>query len=334
MLHADSAGAVYGPNRLRDRPVPPARVALYGDKRSSQRPPGVVPPADEGRPPRGSAGASRQAAELIAGLERRGSAVGGSSGAVGTAGEDFGELPGDGLLARRGAASPPKASGGDSSAPDGNKRHTLEFVDDPPKPQGDNDVLLSIPFKGDITPAVGSVATAADGLVHHGDDIEFTDDAQFSFPAGENINSHQGTIAFDVQPQWAGGDQSDNSLVQIREEHVWENSLSVVKNLDALRFIIIDSSGEERNVNVPIDDWQAGESRHLVATWDDTTMALYVNGNLVGQTDLPHPLTIAETTPVHIGSDFPGSSYAGAGGRISQFTVYGHALTPVEIAGR
>ena len=96
--------------------------------------------------------------------------------------------------------------------------------------------------------------------------------------------------------------------------------------------IIIDSAGVEHNVNVPIDDWAAGEQQQVTATWDDTSMALYVNGQLVGQAPLPNPLNFNDTTPVHVGSDFPGSSYAGAGGPISTFKIYGRALAAGEIA--
>ena len=51
-----------------------------------------------------------------------------------------------------------------------------------------------------------------------------------------------GSIAFDIQPHWDGGDETNNSLLQIRDEHEWANDLQIVKNLDSLRFIIIDSS--------------------------------------------------------------------------------------------
>jgi hypothetical protein len=179
---------------------------------------------------------------------------------------------------------------------------------------------------------VGGGAFQTDGLVSGDGQVEFPEEAQFSFPAGSNVNSEAGTISFEVRPQWAGADETDNSFVQIRHEHVWENTLSIVKNNGALRFIIHDSFGVESNVNIPITDWSAGEPRQVTATWDGGGMALYVDGALVGQTPLNNPLNFTDSTPIHIGSDFPGSAYVGAGGWISDFTVYGRALGGEEIS--
>jgi hypothetical protein len=192
--------------------------------------------------------------------------------------------------------------------------------------------VLSIPLHGDVKAEVGGAAIQFDGLVSTGGTIEFPENAQLTFPAGGIVNSEAGTIAFDVQPQWAGTDPTNNSLVQIRDENTWENTLELVKNNDALRYIIHDSHGVEYNVNLPIDDWPPGEQRHVTATWSDSQMALYVNGQLVGQTALDNPLTFGDSTPVHIGSDFPGASYGGAGGAISGFKLYGRALDAGEVA--
>jgi len=334
-VQADSTGPGFGPDGLRDRKLPPSRIAMYGG-REGQKPGRSVPPppGEERRPPggAGSSGASGASAELIAGVERRRAVLGAAQNSSAPGSETTADGPPENMLAARsgGVGAPARAGGHDVPAADENKRHTFEFVEEPKEGTTDG-VLLSIPFKGDVTAEVGGGPIQADGLVSKGGEIEFTDAAQLSFPIGGNVNSKMGTISFEVQPQWAGADQTNNALVQIRDEHIWENTLSIVKNYDALRFIIIDSGGVERNVNIPIGDWQPGEARNVTATWDESSMALYVNGQQVGQNTLPNPLNFSATTPIHIGSDFPGAQYTGAGGTIRNFTVYARALGANEI---
>jgi len=332
-------GPAFGPDGLRDHRLPPSRIAMHGEEdRHAPKPPGRGgPPPEEERRGSGGVGSrsgSGQSTALIAGVERRRDVLGaaqGSSGSIAT------EIPADGLPdsvlgARNAAVPPPQAAARDLPPADTTKRHTFEFVDQAPK-QGTtaDDLVLSIPFKGDVKPEVGGDGMQSDGLVSNGGQVEFPTDAQLTFPAGGNVNSKMGTISFDIDPQWAGADETNNSLVQIRDEHTWENALQIVKNFASLRYIIIDSGGVEHDVNVPIDTWPSGESRTVTATWDDSNMTLYMNGQLVGQNTLANPLAFNDATPIHVGSDFPGASYSGAGGSISDFKVYGRALGADEI---
>jgi len=338
---ADTAASSLAPGGLRDRKLPAGRVAISGGEREEQKaPPAVPPPGEERRGVRGGSSGpttSGGSAELIAGVERRRGVLGAAQNSGGFGAADDAAVGGltDLALAGRSAAVPPSAKGREENLPpaDINKRQTLEFVD-APKPGGSDDVLLSIPFKGAVDAEVGGGAIASDGLVSHGGQVEFPDNAQLSFPVGNNVNSEAGTISFEFRPEWAGGDDTNNSLVQIRDEHTWENSLGIVNNFGNLRFVIHDSSGVERNVGMEIHDWPAGEQQQITATWNATTMSLYVNGSLVGQAELANPINFGSTTPIHIGSDFPGSAYSGAGGTISNFTVYGRALGADEVASR
>jgi hypothetical protein len=345
-LSASTAGgAVVGPNGLRDRKLAPGRVAMSGggERDEQKAPPVAPPPAEERRGVRkGSAGANSSgggAADVVSGVARRRDVLAAAQARAGgdAAGETVGELADPALAGRTGAVAP--SNGRAQNLPpagDPNKRQTLEFVDDNNKPPGGSDVLLSLPFNGEVKPEVGGGPISSDGLVSHGGEVEFTENAQLTFPVGDNVKSSAGTISFDIKPTWDGGDETNNSLVQIRDEHVWENSLEIVKNYGNLRFILRDSSGVEHNLGMEIPDWAPGESRRVDATWseDPPAMALYVNGQLVGEMPLAHPINFSPTTPIHIGSDFPNTAYSGAGGTISNFTVFGRALGAQEIAGR
>ncbi len=245
----------------------------------------------------------------------------------------------DGMVGSRvGAVPPPRGLSDQHSIPpsDGsNGRHVLEFVDEPNEPPPEDagpEVLFKLPLNGDVKPEVGSGAIEADGLISQGGEIQFPDDAELSVPVGDNVRGEAGSVSFDFRPQWAGSDPTNNSLLAIRDENVWENSLAIVKNGDALRFIIRDSAGGESNVNIPITDWSAGDMRHITATWDGSSMTLYINGQVVGAAPLDNPLVFKPTTLMHIGSDYPTSPYGGAGGTMGPFTVFDRALTAEEVS--
>lgn len=301
-------------------------VRLWSHERETRR--GTSPerpdsPGDE--PHRGRRGAAEVVAsdDLVPSGGRRVVPIGGGDAAGAPQG---GSLAEDLLAARTGTL--PRAGGPGDPA-----RHAEEADPNPPEEQrrDPGGLLLSIPLQGSIDPEQGGGPTQADGVVVDGKAVEFTEDAQYTLPAGGHVDGEMGTIAFDIEPRWAGSDETNNSLLQIRDEHQWENTLSIVKNFNSLRFIIIDSAGVETNVNVYIDAWQPDQSHRVTATWGEALMALYVDGQQVGQATLPNDLAFGDTTPIHVGSDFPGSSYRGADGRISNLTIYGRPLGQGEI---
>lgn len=301
------------------------------DPESRRRGGGSGQPAGRGRGSRRDGGeddAAGSGVEVIAGMGRGRSGLGQSGSTRGGAIDD--ETLADRLAARAGTI--PRAGGGGEALPHRPAREA--DGEDPPPDEQHHDaggVLLSIPLKGSIDPEQGGGPTQADNVVVDGDAADFADTAQYTLPAGGHVDGAMGTIAFDVQPHWAGSDETNNSLLQIRDEHQWENNLQIVKNYDSLRFIIIDASGVETNVNIGIDGWQADESHRVTATWGDAQMALYVDGQPVGQATLANDLAFADTTPIHLGSDFPGSQYAGANARISNVRIYGRSLSADEI---
>ena len=115
-------------------------------------------------------------------------------------------------------------------------------------------------------------------------------------------------IAFEIQPHWDGSDETNNSLLQIRDEHEWANNLQIVKNLNSLRFIIIDSS-RRRDRRQRVHRRLAGRpAAPVTATWGEAQMTLYVDGQQVGADDAAQlRRRSSDTTPIHVGSDFPGS---------------------------
>jgi len=317
----------------------PAGVGLSNRERESRRGlqssgPGGVAPPDRRRDRRGGAADDDGvggSAETVAGRRRSGSglgtAVGGRDGETGANG-----IPEDLVAARAGTL--PRAGSGRSGSEAPPRHPQNEVVDEPPPDQPQHDpggVLLSIPLKGSVNPDQGGNVTQVDGVVVDGNSVDFTDQAQYSLPAEGHVDGEMGTIAFEIEPHWSGADETNNSLLQIRDEHQWENNLQLVKNYNSLRFIIIDEAGVETNINVYIDNWQADQSHRVTATWGEAQMALYIDGQQVGMTTLPNDLAFGDATPIHVGSDFPGTQYAGANSRISNLTIYGRPLSAGEI---
>ena len=202
-----------------------------------------------------------------------------------------------------------------------------------PADKKNNDLLLSLPLDGKVVTSDNTAPSLSEDLKVDDNGVKFTDTSELVFPADGHVNGAAGTIQFDIQPDWAGSDQTNNSLLQIRNEHQWEDRLQLVKNYNSLRFVFVDNTGQERNVNVYIDNWQAGQPHQVAATWGDALLSLYVDGQLVGTNTYPGQLEIAPGTPIHVGSDFLGASYSGASGTISNLKVYGRALGADEVIG-
>jgi hypothetical protein len=322
---------------LPDRPVPHRPGALPrrdrdGDNGRESRRAALVDQLPEHRPaPRDDAGdaavGGRDAgAAVVAGAPRA------LSGAVARGSRPRGP---DGIDARRqppGAGdgapvdAPPRGARG-GSHPSGADAATAAGHDAPPAAA----VLLSIPLQGSVEPVQGAAPATTEGVVVVGDTVEFTGAAQYTLPAGGHVNGAAGSIVFDVEPNWSGGEESNHSLLQIRDADQWANSLQIVKNLDMLRFIMVDAHGDQSDVSVNIDAWQADQPHRIAATWGDTVMTLYVDGQPVGQAPIAAGPAFKATTPIHVGSDFPGSQFASASARISNLTIYGRPLGAAEL---
>jgi hypothetical protein len=80
------------------------------------------------------------------------------------------------------------------------------------------------------------------------DGARFSADAELAIPDAGNINPEKGAISFWLQPDWNGTGPGNASLVQLREQHTWENRMQIFKNGDGLRFIFTPNTGIESDV--------------------------------------------------------------------------------------
>jgi len=197
-----------------------------------------------------------------------------------------------------------------------------------PDPNND-EVVLSV----DSVEDASSKASESDDVEQpdFGEGIKLNPDSVLSFPDAGNVNGDAGTMTVDFEANWAGSDETNNTLAQIREPDQWNNRFELVKNGQYLRFIITDSTGIERDISYRIDSWLSGERHKVTPTWGDGQMRLFVDGRLVGQNEYPGKLEIRAGTPMHLGSSF--GNFKGLDGTIHQATVFGSAKTAAEIQG-
>jgi hypothetical protein len=286
------------------------------------------------RPAFGAATTRRNSTGGVAGSDAM--PGGGGAGAVhaGAAGPRDGAAPGGGMTLPGAAPVAKAAADRAEQLPDAREHREKvqrEVAVEPPQ-AGDPDLLLSVPLKGAIDTESGIPPISAEGLnVGQDGAVQFGDDAMVQFQADGNINGEAGTIGFDITPNWAGGDPTNQSFVQVLSgDNVWENRLSLVKNYNNLRFILVDDSGVERNVGLEINDWAAGERHRVTATWGDALMSLYVDGRLVGQNTYEGSLKVSPGGPIYLGYN-RGGVYSGPGGALSDFKIYGRTLDQSEL---
>jgi hypothetical protein len=259
---------------------------------------------------------------------------GGSSQSTGRAGSDVRQVE----AAIPAVAAPFEGArpvgGGRSVSPGGHEERVVRDVPpDAAKPEqtGEDGLVLSLPLQNSTVPEKGDTAPVVEQGVtfESGAGAKFSTNSQFVIPDGGNINGDAGTIAFTIEPDWAGGEQTDASMIQLRTENVWDNRLQIFKNGRYLRFILTDNTGSEREASTAIDNWQPGQQYQIAATWGDAQNALYVNGQMVAQNTYAGQLQVAPGTPLYIGSDYPGSA-PGAKAQISNLKIYNKVVPPTQ----
>ena len=133
-------------------------------------------------------------------------------------------------------------------------------------------------------------------------------------------------MSFWLQPDWQPGNQDDASLLE-----VGDGQLQVIKNVNFLRFEFTDEAGVKGGIGAPITEWKAGEWHQVTTSWSGNTYSLYLDGQLVSQTQYQgQPIKFASDSKLMIGSDFPDSRPI-APGVIGRVDVTGRSVAPGDV---
>jgi len=116
----------------------------------------------------------------------------------------------------------------------------------------------------------------------------------------EPLGGSQGSVSFWFRPDWSAGSQDDASFLEIADGFV-----RVTKNVEFVRFEFVDANGTEHGLGASIAEWQPGEWHQIAGSWDDGTVSLYVDGELVRQAAIDAPLALPDGPRMRVGSDFP-----------------------------
>ena len=166
----------------------------------------------------------------------------------------------------------------------------------------DTHTSLLLHFDGDYTgaqcePGTPNGTTFVGGQYEQGVLIDATD--TLTYATESNIQRTPGTIEFWIRPQWNGGDGQSYTFFEVGDG--WFNRLRIMKDgANNLRFMVWDST-TEYGVAYNVGHWKAGEWHHVAATWEGTTIALYVDGQQRDSRDTARtPDRLADS--VYIGS--------------------------------
>jgi len=84
-------------------------------------------------------------------------------------------------------------------------------------------------------------------------------------------------------------------------------------------------------IRAPIDLWRQGQWHHLAMTWDQDTLLLYIDGEVVGKSPMT-PLPAQGRWEIAVGTPYQGWLHLGKEtNAIDEFAVWGRMLVPEEI---
>jgi hypothetical protein len=199
-------------------------------------------------------------------------------------------------------------------------------------PEDPNAPVLSLPLTNSTQDEKGTAAAIDENVKcgGAGQGCVFDTNSQLAIADAGNLSGDAGSISFCFQPQWAGSDQVNASLVDLRTPNEWSNHLKVFKNGVYFRFSLWPSDGPEAGVSANISSWQPGQWHPVTVTYgpDPQTgqnmMSMYLDGTLIGQQPYESQLQVPDQ-PLYIGSDVPGGQ-PGAGGSLMNFQAYNRVL--------
>jgi len=165
-----------------------------------------------------------------------------------------------------------------------------------------------------------------------------------AFYAETNVREERGTVAFWIQPNWPGNDQTfaHRMIAQIAQGGNSGWLLHWDREYRSLVFATgyTDENGWHWNwaPSTRIESWRAGEWHHVAVTWERRPggfqKRLYLDGLLAAEQlqEGITPALIADQAVFYLGSSPHHEAIAEAEGVYDELALWGRALTPGEVA--
>lgn len=200
-------------------------------------------------------------------------------------------------------------------------------------------VIFSLSFENSLTGAGGELPTQASGVGFRPGLVGLAGD----FPAGSilryesagNMNHSAGTLEFLLTPDWNGNDGVSHFFLTWGGAGGMTFLKDSANNLRGIfrRFGVGGPEAQAFATPLNVSGWRAGETHHLVYTWDDSVRQLnfFLDGRLVRANTHVGTLPPIGATTFQIGGDNGPGNLNGA---LDELRIHDRALTPPEVAAR
>ena len=170
------------------------------------------------------------------------------------------------------------------------------------------------------TPTLGVSGASGDGDTA----AQFNGSTQYLTRAYDaNLNPHTFTLDAWVYPTSSGSRRIISTLTSASP---WTGFTLGQSSANEFYVVLGDGTSTQRSVNEPaahaFNQWY-----HVVATYDGTTLRLYVNGTQVG-TPLACSYVATTSNATLVGRDLPGDYW---GGKLDEVAIYNGALSSTQI---
>jgi hypothetical protein len=197
-------------------------------------------------------------------------------------------------------------------------------------------LVLSVPLEGTVeaqgsdNPSMPPAAQQDLVVDPNNKAVEFQSNSLLAFPAAGVVLPEGGTISLEIEPNWNGADQGDNSFVQVAGNDVEQGPLSIRRRGKFLRVEWMDQDGLPQGTSISIGDWKAGEPHTVTAAWGEGVMSVYVDGKQSRAIVYQGEVQVPADAMLYLGSR-TGEQIGGANARLRNLRVYDRPLAPQEV---
>lgn len=210
----------------------------------------------------------------------------------------------------------------------------LVLVAGPAGAQGSG-ALLDLGFDDTLAGAGGELPTQASGVRFVpgilGEAAHFDTPNQVHYAAAGNLDPTEGTIQFWVKPDWNGDDGNTHIVLTYGGGGGMLLGKDGANNLRSI-FNRFGAGGQsEKGVAVNVNDWRAGEWRHVAYTWSSAarSLALYVDGALRAEQRFTGTLPSLPDVDFQLGGE---GNFSYLEGALDALRIHAQALSASQIA--